>query len=295
MSPRPLPDPGWRADERFQQSAQPLALGRAHPGDSSAACAVVGRSRVRSKPICSGGGLTIRWPLPGRRGSARVRSPAVITTGGRERPQPGKRNVSITTPPPPPTPASDAKSPGLPGVRRVLSARHRGAPAAESAAGRRSAGAVALLSGCSDDAEPRRDAGGEAAVALLRSRGARDSTALLARYDATRTPIPTSASGWPRCGRRRPGTPRSSPPRTGPPPPPRPRRARPPRAGSGCRRCPEDEKQALSALAQAERHTADTRTAALATAPPELARLLASVAACGAAHVYLLTQRDTDS
>ncbi|WP_324618392.1 hypothetical protein [Streptomyces sp. RTd22] len=53
---------------------------------------------------------------------------------------------------------------------------------------------------------------------------------------------------------------------------------------------PEDEKKALGALAQAERHTADSRTTALVAAPPELARLLASVAAAGAAHVYLLTQ-----
>ncbi|MET9417309.1 hypothetical protein ABZY03_24610 [Streptomyces klenkii] len=51
---------------------------------------------------------------------------------------------------------------------------------------------------------------------------------------------------------------------------------------------PGDEKAALAALADAERRTADNRTKALGSAPPELARLLASVAAAGAAHAYLL-------
>ncbi|MEU1677145.1 hypothetical protein ABZ752_34710 [Streptomyces roseifaciens] len=53
-------------------------------------------------------------------------------------------------------------------------------------------------------------------------------------------------------------------------------------------RVPGDEKGALAALADAERRTADSRTKALGSAPPELARLLASVAAAGAAHAYLL-------
>ncbi|MEV5380867.1 hypothetical protein AB0L26_33645 [Streptomyces nondiastaticus] len=51
---------------------------------------------------------------------------------------------------------------------------------------------------------------------------------------------------------------------------------------------PGDEKAALAALADAERRTADSRTKDLASASPELARLLASVAAAGAAHAYLL-------
>ncbi|MGK5548386.1 hypothetical protein ACSNOH_27200 [Streptomyces sp. URMC 127] len=51
---------------------------------------------------------------------------------------------------------------------------------------------------------------------------------------------------------------------------------------------PSDEKAALAALAEAERRTADDRTKALGSAPSELARLLASVAAAGAAHAYLL-------
>ncbi|WAP58627.1 hypothetical protein [Streptomyces sp. S465] len=157
-------------------------------------------------------------------------------------------------------------------------------------------GAVALLSGCSDDSKSRPDTGGgAAAVALLRARGARDSTALLARYDATVDAHPALAE---RLTPLREETARhvavftsedrsASPSATA---------SRSPSAGG--QRVPEvpkDEKKALAALAQAERHTADTRTAALTTAPPELARLLASVAACGAAHVFLLTQHDADS
>ncbi|MEU8726564.1 hypothetical protein [Streptomyces antimycoticus] len=219
----------------------------------------------------------------------------MITTGGRERPQPGKRNVSITTPPPPPTPASDAKSPASP-ASAESSARDTAVPQRRSLLlGGGALGAVALLSGCSDDAEPRRDAGGEAAVALLRSRGARDSTALLARYDATVDAHPdlgerlaplreeTARHAAVFTTKDRSASPSATASRS------------PSSGGQRVPKVPQDEKQALSALAQAERQTADTRTAALATAPPELARLLASVAACGAAHVYLLTQRDTDS
>ncbi|MBY8879508.1 hypothetical protein K7862_17960 [Streptomyces sp. PLK6-54] len=46
---------------------------------------------------------------------------------------------------------------------------------------------------------------------------------------------------------------------------------------------------ALAALAAAERTLADRRAAALLTVPGELARLMASVAAAGAAHVVLLS------
>ncbi|MET9855956.1 hypothetical protein ABZY57_23795, partial [Streptomyces sp. NPDC006450] len=46
---------------------------------------------------------------------------------------------------------------------------------------------------------------------------------------------------------------------------------------------------ALTALADAERSLAEARTISLAGAPGELARMLASVAACGHVHAYLLT------
>lgn len=53
---------------------------------------------------------------------------------------------------------------------------------------------------------------------------------------------------------------------------------------------PEKEKDALEALADAERRTARAHTAALSGAPPELAVLLASVAAAGSVHAYLLAR-----
>ncbi|MEX0170292.1 hypothetical protein MRBLMG1_002892, partial [Streptomyces sp. LMG1-1-1.1] len=53
---------------------------------------------------------------------------------------------------------------------------------------------------------------------------------------------------------------------------------------------PADPRAALKELADAARAAADGHTAALLTAPPEYARLLASVAAAGAAHAYLLTE-----
>ncbi|WP_225800084.1 hypothetical protein [Streptomyces sp. NK15101] len=51
-----------------------------------------------------------------------------------------------------------------------------------------------------------------------------------------------------------------------------------------------EPRAALGELAAAERTASDGHTAALLTAPPEYARLLASVAAAGAAHAYLLTE-----
>lgn len=56
---------------------------------------------------------------------------------------------------------------------------------------------------------------------------------------------------------------------------------------------PGDPGAALKALGVAERRTSDVYTTALADAEPELARLLASVAAAGAAHAYLLSKGDS--
>ncbi|GAP49343.1 hypothetical protein [Streptomyces azureus] len=53
---------------------------------------------------------------------------------------------------------------------------------------------------------------------------------------------------------------------------------------------PGGDKDALASLATAERELADRRAKALLDMSGELARLLASVAAAGAAHVYLLTE-----
>ncbi|MGX1547539.1 hypothetical protein [Streptomyces adustus] len=61
-------------------------------------------------------------------------------------------------------------------------------------------------------------------------------------------------------------------------------------ASSGPAAVPGSEKEALTGLAAAERALADQRAKALLDVPGELARLLASVAAAGAAHAYLLTE-----
>ncbi|UUU36952.1 hypothetical protein JIX56_11795 [Streptomyces sp. CA-210063] len=53
---------------------------------------------------------------------------------------------------------------------------------------------------------------------------------------------------------------------------------------------PEDPKAALAGLAAAERALADKRGKALVAVPGEVARLMASVAAAGAGHAYLLTE-----
>ncbi|MFD9096083.1 hypothetical protein, partial [Streptomyces collinus] len=53
---------------------------------------------------------------------------------------------------------------------------------------------------------------------------------------------------------------------------------------------PAAPKDALASLAAAERDLADRRAQALVDVPGELARLMASVAAAGAAHAYLLTE-----
>ncbi|MEU5218305.1 hypothetical protein AB0G79_19160 [Streptomyces sp. NPDC020807] len=63
-----------------------------------------------------------------------------------------------------------------------------------------------------------------------------------------------------------------------------------PAAPSARARVPADPRAALTELAAAERATSDQYTKALVTAPSEYARLLASVAAAGAAHAYLLTE-----
>ncbi|KUJ64093.1 hypothetical protein ACZ90_61715 [Streptomyces albus subsp. albus] len=172
------------------------------------------------------------------------------------------------------------------------------------------AGAMALLGGCADGTD-RTDAdraGRPPAAERLRARAERQSRELLARYDATLAAHPALAD---RLGPLRAETARHAEafaagagdtPR-GPSGSPAPASARPSAAGAahgaihGAARSPaagtpvpDRPDAALAALARAERRVADARTSALAEAPGELARLLASVAACGAAHAYLLTE-----
>ncbi|MFI0736490.1 hypothetical protein ACH4PU_00040 [Streptomyces sp. NPDC021100] len=128
--------------------------------------------------------------------------------------------------------------------------------------------AALLLTGCAGGGDDDRADG------RARAEAARNAAALLARYDAT---LAAHAGLAPRLRPLRAETARharafgAAPSSPAPPP-----------------AVPDDPDEALAALAAAERRTADGHTAALAAAPPELARLLASVAAAGAAHAYLL-------
>lgn len=159
---------------------------------------------------------------------------------------------------------------------------------------------VALLSGCSDEASPS----AEPEIPLerrMRDTAVRDSGRLLERYDATSTAHPALA------GRLAPlrasvaahtaalaaaDGPSPSPSRsaTRPPSPSASSSAAPSAAPTAAAEpVPAKPADALTALADAERSLAEARTISLAEAPGELARLLASVAACGHVHAHLLT------
>ncbi|WP_234341497.1 hypothetical protein [Streptomyces sp. NRRL S-1813] len=189
------------------------------------------------------------------------------------------------------------KDPGKCNVPKVALTRRRTLLAGAALGG------VALLTGCSEEPGPER-AEHSSAADRLRERSARDSTTLLARYDATlaahpalesrlrplRSEVARHAEAFTDEGAApSPGGGASDGPA---------RDAGVPASGAsphGSRRpsdpqVPQDEKGARAALAEAERKLADVRTKALTAAPPQLARLLASVAAAGAAHAYLLAE-----
>ncbi|MFD6154435.1 hypothetical protein [Streptomyces sp. NPDC060243] len=159
---------------------------------------------------------------------------------------------------------------------------------------------ASLLTGCSDDSDAasRRRAKAEATAAQKLSRGAaRDSADLTARYDATlaahpgldatlrplRAQVTRHREAFDAAGRGATGSPSPDAPSSGP------GRA----AGAGATSASpgptaSDQKTALRDLATAEKKLADHRARVLVDAPGELARLLASVAAAGAAHAYVL-------
>ncbi|MFE3642208.1 hypothetical protein [Streptomyces sp. NPDC059169] len=158
------------------------------------------------------------------------------------------------------------------------------------------AAAAAALTGCSPDGRqdrPTAPSAADKAAAVLRRRSTAASRALLAEYDAALGTHP-GLSG------------RLTPLRTavaahvtalsaGPPPTatgtPAPAADPAPSASPGGTSVPvADVPSVLRALAAAERRTSDAHTAALVGADAEYARLLASVAAAGAAHAYLLTE-----
>ncbi|WP_330460140.1 hypothetical protein OIB37_26680 [Streptomyces sp. NBC_00820] len=176
------------------------------------------------------------------------------------------------------------------------------------------AGAALLLAGCS--AGPGSKEGAPSASARARARAARDSADLLARYDAVLAAHPALAprlgplraevaahaeafggtasaeSPSPTVSRAAHATSSAASGSTASP------SAASPSAASGSTASPAitssagkatTEKEALASLATAERNLADRRAHDLLEVPGELARLMASVAATGAAHAYLLT------
>lgn len=152
-------------------------------------------------------------------------------------------------------------------------------------AGSAAAGAVGVLTACSGGGTPVPDTAAVPAGRGVRRRAARESRLLLARYRATAethrglagtlAPLQETVSQHLRVLEEtgpaaRPGQDWTALP--GPPP------AVPPEPG-----------RAVSALIDAERQTADARLRELATAPPDEARLLASLAAAGATQAWLLS------
>ncbi|MFF6786207.1 hypothetical protein [Streptomyces sp. NPDC012510] len=175
------------------------------------------------------------------------------------------------------------------------------------------AAGVGLLAGCSSGGEGSDTAGsGPSKAEKARERVARDSAALVERYDAVLAVHPdltgllaplraevvrharafgggegsgkssTSPSGSPTAAPTDSpaGSPSGSP--TGSP------------SASGASAfpspVPDDPAAALAELAAAERELADKRAKALLEVPGEVARLMASVAAAGAGHAYMLTE-----
>ncbi|MEV4685783.1 hypothetical protein [Streptomyces kurssanovii] len=164
--------------------------------------------------------------------------------------------------------------------------------------------AAGMLTGCSSDSPGTRRPSGRSAdparaQAALRARRAAASTALGDEYDAViarhpelterLTPLRAAVSAHAvALAGGRPGQTSAAPSPSVTPSASVP--VMPSATAAGA--VPEDPADALKALAAAERRTSDSHTAALADAEPEFARLLASVAAAGAAHAYLLTKGD---
>ncbi|WRZ48205.1 hypothetical protein OG622_14980 [Streptomyces sp. NBC_01314] len=154
------------------------------------------------------------------------------------------------------------------------------------------AAGVGVLVGCSPGGEGADAAGsGPSAVERARARVARDSEALLERYDAViaahpdlaalLTPLRGEVVRHARAfgGGKAAGAGRASASPSGSP-----------SASASPSPAPEDPRAALTELAAAERRLADKRAEALLEVPGEMARLMASVAAAGASHAYVLTE-----
>ncbi|ANB08876.1 hypothetical protein SAM40697_4919 [Streptomyces ambofaciens] len=156
-----------------------------------------------------------------------------------------------------------------------------------------SATGAALLVGCTGGSGSGDTDADPSAVERARARAARDSEELAGRYAAVAAAHPGLAERLrplhaevvrhaEAFGAVRAASPEASPSVSA--------RAAGPQDGSGP--VPTAATDALALLVAAERKLADRRVETLVGVPGELARLLASVAAAGAAHVYLLTEGD---
>ncbi|MFJ6570959.1 hypothetical protein ACIQNU_26450 [Streptomyces sp. NPDC091292] len=184
----------------------------------------------------------------------------------------------------------------------TMPSRSRSGPRRRSLlAGIAGAGAV-LLTGCSGDESPDGGPGRPSAVVRARARAARDSVALAERYDAVlashpgladrlaplRAEVERHAEAF---GHEEPK--RAEPEKSASPGSVEAAAASSsPSSAPSAASVPADPKKALSWLAAAERETADRRVTQSLDLPGEDARLLASVAAAGAAHAYVLTEGD---
>lgn len=185
-----------------------------------------------------------------------------------------------------------------------------------------SAAGITLLAGCSDASDSAATSGSLSAADRARARAARDSEALAERYTAVLAAHPglvsrlrplraevmrhakafggtgTAASGSTASSSASSSVPSSPSSPSSPASPASSSVSASPSdsagpAGSaspGASAVPADPKSALAGLAAAEQALADRRARALLDVPGELARLMASVAAAGAAHAYLLKE-----
>ncbi|MEU8754318.1 hypothetical protein [Streptomyces chartreusis] len=156
---------------------------------------------------------------------------------------------------------------------------------------------AALLVGCTSrpDESDGGTSGSPSLAEKARARAARDSEDLVGRYDAVLAAHPVLAPvvGPLRAEALRHAAAFGPGPSAGSPTPsgtPTGGAASPSASPSASVSVPANERDALTELAAAERALADRRAKALLDVPGELARLLASVAAAGAVHAYLLTE-----
>ncbi|MCQ4213677.1 MULTISPECIES: hypothetical protein [Streptomyces] len=141
---------------------------------------------------------------------------------------------------------------------------------------------AALLTGCSGGSDEGAE-GGQGAPSVsqekrLKAREARASADLLGQYDEALAAVPSLAA---RLNPLRDEVERHVKAFGG---------AARPSASTSPSTPPVAEKDVLKALAAAERTLSDRRMTTLVDAPAEAARLLASVAAAGAGHAYLLAE-----